>query len=73
VFPVRYELNFYILFRRNSVCEGLICVTYILFKRLCSLLRSIGTDEGFHRLQYNAVYAAESQLTFQRNIIKVAE
>jgi hypothetical protein len=23
VFPVRYELNFYILFRRNSVFKGL--------------------------------------------------
>jgi hypothetical protein len=24
MFPVRYELNFYILFRRNSVFKGLI-------------------------------------------------
>jgi hypothetical protein len=23
VFPVRYELNFYTVFRRNSVCKGL--------------------------------------------------
>jgi hypothetical protein len=26
VFPVRYELNFYILFRRNSLYKGLIFI-----------------------------------------------
>jgi hypothetical protein len=30
MFPVRYELNFYILFRRNSVFKGLILFVGII-------------------------------------------
>jgi hypothetical protein len=30
VFPVRYELNLYMLFRRNFVFKGLICISYAI-------------------------------------------
>jgi hypothetical protein len=29
MFPVRYELNFYIVFRRNSVFKGLISISWL--------------------------------------------
>jgi hypothetical protein len=40
VFPRRYELNFYILFRRNSVFKGLKCYVSETVEYLGSL--------GFH-------------------------
>jgi hypothetical protein len=36
VFPVRYDLNFYILCRRNSVVKGLITELVYLMHKLIS-------------------------------------
>jgi hypothetical protein len=32
VFPVRYELKFYIIFRRNSVFKGLNIISLLIFR-----------------------------------------
>jgi hypothetical protein len=59
MFPVRYELNSYILFRRNSVFKGLILdltITQVPAGRrqtLRCVLRPFSLQEGLHNVILN--------------------
>jgi hypothetical protein len=54
VFPVRYELNFYILFRRNSVFKGLLA--YKLTSLYLTLLFSLVDWFCYSMLMYRPVF-----------------
>jgi hypothetical protein len=48
VFPVRYELDFYILFRRNSVFKGLKKAHFIACKPIKTSLRHYTETNRIH-------------------------